>query len=211
MDSTRGVTGRSDIARWDLQRGPARDEPGNFWSSPPSLADEPAGGAGTGGAKPRTVWRDDRAVRLSLPFKSEPHSVTLTATSGEYSATQNWNVPAAGDDKFFADVRANVEALKATLEKSAADRKRRAEKLRQILPHWEKAADTMKDDGRLYLNGAFTLDETSTQTPEEVKVQARAVRGRGVGRGRRDAGTPGADVVHLLGLPQGQAAGDGPA
>ncbi len=28
VDSTRGVTGRSDIARWDLQRGPARDEPG---------------------------------------------------------------------------------------------------------------------------------------------------------------------------------------
>ena len=27
VDSTRGVTGRSDIGRWDLQRGPARDEP----------------------------------------------------------------------------------------------------------------------------------------------------------------------------------------
>ena len=27
VDSTRGVTGRSDIARWDLQRGPARDQP----------------------------------------------------------------------------------------------------------------------------------------------------------------------------------------
>src|SRR4029453_17665215 len=27
VDSTRGVTRRSDIARWDLQRGPARDQP----------------------------------------------------------------------------------------------------------------------------------------------------------------------------------------
>jgi len=27
VGSTRGVTGRSDIGRWDLQRGPARDEP----------------------------------------------------------------------------------------------------------------------------------------------------------------------------------------
>ena len=28
VDSTRGVAGRSDITRWDLQRGPTRDEAG---------------------------------------------------------------------------------------------------------------------------------------------------------------------------------------
>lgn len=151
---------------------------GHFWSTAPM----PPEGAAPG-TPPR--WRDECSAGIMIPARpfSGDRSVDIKASSGQWSAAGSFKI--AGDRQVVDGLRKQIEQLEAELAKDVAERKRRAENLSTLLPHWEQAEAKMTEDGMLFTNGVFTLDELSTQQPDDVKnvtgsgrMNREEVRGR---------------------------------